>query len=102
MDQSVIMTMDRFRFECFLNWSKAYFHNLNTTKYSLIQISSHLGVRVEPVRIEVLFQIQSINEGFFFIYFLKFILQVKADLNFQPFSILNSIFSYSRFPIKIF
>ena len=42
---------------------KAYFHNLNTTKYSLIQISSHLGVRVEPVRVEVLFQIQSINEG---------------------------------------
>lgn len=35
---------------------------MNTTKYSLIQISSHLGVRVEPVRIEVLFQIQSINE----------------------------------------
>ena len=29
-------------------------------------------------------------------------LQVKADLNFQPFSILNSFFSYSRFSIKIF
>ena len=40
----------------------------------MIQISSHLGVRVEPVRIEVLFQIQSINEGFLFIYFKKFIL----------------------------
>ena len=33
-----------------------------------------MGVRVEPVRIEVLFQIQSINEGFLFIYFKKFIL----------------------------
>ena len=29
-------------------------------------------------------------------------IQVKADLNFQPFSILNSFFSYSRFSIKIF
>ena len=46
----------------------------------MIQISSHLGVRVEPVRIEVLFQIQSINEGFLFIYFKKFIL-FSVNLN---------------------
>ena len=67
-----IVTVTDFFWTC----SKAYFHNLNTTKYSLIQISSHLGVRVEPVRIEVLFQIQSINEGFY-LFILKILFSFK-------------------------